>query len=554
MDSPRLPDGQTFEEWQSYRRRQRRRIQRAPEISPSRRAAVDIPTASGPGVGHVSPLEYTSTALAEKLLEPNPVTSVDPPSHVSQLPVGRSDSSEYERQLPVETSSQPERETFMAPRLFPYIFEKIKVRSIKAGNASSSCKTNLRPSNMEHRHGLSSSSGTMEDRSSNPSERVQPAPASSLTERPILPTRKPALTGANGAKDRDTASIDVPLPPHCDVGYSTTIETVPSNHYATKRNNECQSGEFIGYDTGDESCTCLPPSTTSIENTANHGQTHPPRSYTIPASQYEDPVGHARKPRFNDFEWQEFVLPDDTRYFSHSTLDIITDVDLRNAERLDAVTGFLNQRDAEILPPPEWELWLRDPDVSTTGFTMHIAWIHHGERMVVFKHPASDSGGRHLCRDDHYAVTDSEYQYWLFMGSHPVHALLPSESVSDAIDVLTCFYTTRDECQELLAQLRSFGYMSEQTVSFARTRVVSTALSRVFEWKLGRHRDGATFQGLRNNHAQSAGIPILRAVEDLILSDVSWNDHVIKVSARQVGYIISLVLLALCMSLPRLLL
>jgi hypothetical protein len=34
-----------------------------------------------------------------------------------------------------------------------------------------------------------------------------------------------------------------------------------------------------------------------------------------------------------------------------------------------------------------------------------------------------------------------EYQYWSFMMTHPAHALLPSESVTEAIDVLTWSYT-----------------------------------------------------------------------------------------------------------------
>jgi hypothetical protein len=82
-----------------------------------------------------------------------------------------------------------------------------------------------------------------------------------------------------------------------------------------------------------------------------------------------------------------------------------------------------------------------------------------------------------------------EFQYWSFMVSHPAHALLPSESVSEAIDVLTWSYTgmllptslsvlpfirlvsdrllpsphpslppfSQEECQELLTLLRSFS-------------------------------------------------------------------------------------------------
>jgi hypothetical protein len=91
------------------------------------------------------------------------------------------------------------------------------------------------------------------------------------------------------------------------------------------------------------------------------------------------------------------------------------------------------------------------------------------------------------CVDDSLE-TDMEYQYWSFMMTHPAHALLPSESVSEAIDVLTWSYTgpftfphlilpfiflasdrllpsaqpslppfSQEECQELLTLLRSFN-------------------------------------------------------------------------------------------------
>jgi hypothetical protein len=44
------------------------------------------------------------------------------------------------------------------------------------------------------------------------------------------------------------------------------------------------------------------------------------------------------------------------------------------------------------------------------------------------------------CAEDS-AETDMEYRYWSFMVSHPAHAPLPTESVSEAIDVLTWSYT-----------------------------------------------------------------------------------------------------------------
>ena len=91
-----------------------------------------------------------------------------------------------------------------------------------------------------------------------------------------------------------------------------------------------------------------------------------------------------------------------------------------------------------------------------------------------------------------------DYQYWSFMMSHPAHASLPSESVSEAVDVLTWSYTgpftslisfclfiflaldrllpsalpsippfSQEECQELLTLLRSFN--SEPLLSVPTT-------------------------------------------------------------------------------------
>ncbi|KAI9432810.1 hypothetical protein F5148DRAFT_133804 [Russula earlei] len=167
-------------------------------------------------------------------------------------------------------------------------------------------------------------------------------------------------------------------------------------------------------------------------------------------------------------------------------------------------------------------------------------------------------------------IIESEYQYWSFVMSHPVHVMLPSESVHEAINVLTWFYTNRlqqsphpsappfsqEECQELLTQLRSSSDMS--TLAVVRTRVVSSVLVRVVAWRQGRQGDGATFQDPRqSNNDPSAGIsPPLTRGEFIIsfvcsgLLNFSWNDHIVKVSAREVAYV---VLVALGFVLGRLL-
>lgn len=96
--------------------------------------------------------------------------------------------------------------------------------------------------------------------------------------------------------------------------------------------------------------------------------------------------------RFASHGWHEVLLPDGARYFSNPDLRIITDVDLRNAERLDVITTFLDGCEPETLPQPEWELWLRDARESTSAAFLVKAWVHHKARMVLFERPSSDPG------------------------------------------------------------------------------------------------------------------------------------------------------------------
>ncbi|KAI9509558.1 hypothetical protein F5148DRAFT_741028 [Russula earlei] len=296
-----------------------------------------------------------------------------------------------------------------------------------------------------------------------------------------------------------------------------------------------------------------------LEGTPDHGQTRPTESGTILASQYDDHVGLVSVDRFAIIGWQEYLILDGTRYFSNATLHVVTDVDLRKSEELDAVTRFLDGPDTEILPPPQWELWLRDGNESTQGFIPVKVWIHHGARMVVSKHPGSDLV-KHL--NEGIDRMESEYHYWQYVMSHPVHALLPPEITAEAVDVLTCIYSSwlapspphsrppfsQEECQELLTQLRSFSHTSAQTRSLARTSVVSTVLVRVVAWRQGRHWDCGTFQDSRQSkNDPSDGASLTRTGGGFSISSfgsglhVSWNDHIINVSAREVMYVVLLV-------------
>ncbi|KAF8505744.1 hypothetical protein F5888DRAFT_1604830, partial [Russula emetica] len=271
----------------------------------------------------------------------------------------------------------------------------------------------------------------------------------------------------------------------------------------------------------------LQPST-SLKNLSNYGQKEPARSVLVPGSQNDGLSWPVPMRRFASLGWQEVLLPDGARYFSNPNLRIVTDVDLRNAERLDVITTFLDGCDPETLPQPEWELWLRDARESTPASFLIKAWVYHKARMVFFERPSSDPG--EIMNKD-VDKSDMEYQYWSFMVSHPAHAPLPPESISKAIDVLTWSYTDRllpsphsslppfsqEECQELLRMLHSFDHLSAQTVSIVRTRVVSKVLVRVAAWRQGRLGNQDS-RGKLN--IPPARVPFLRTAGDFIVSFV----------------------------------
>jgi hypothetical protein len=92
---------------------------------------------------------------------------------------------------------------------------------------------------------------------------------------------------------------------------------------------------------------------------------------------------------FADLGWQERSLPDSTRYFSHTERQIVTDIDLGNADSLQSITTFLDSGYTEIRPPPDWELWLRESSELTAVFAPRKSWIHHGARKLSHDCPSS---------------------------------------------------------------------------------------------------------------------------------------------------------------------
>jgi hypothetical protein len=141
-----------------------------------------------------------------------------------------------------------------------------------------------------------------------------------------------------------------------------------------------------------ESRPLLQPPARSLKNTLHYGQTDPGSSVSLFVPQDEGSLVPLSARRFSSLGWQEYVLPDGARYFSNPTLHIVTDINLRDTERLDAMTMLLDGSDTEVSPPKGWELWFRDTTEPTTTFLQAKAWVHHGARTVLLERPTLGPG------------------------------------------------------------------------------------------------------------------------------------------------------------------
>ncbi|KAE9405550.1 hypothetical protein BT96DRAFT_812096 [Gymnopus androsaceus JB14] len=249
----------------------------------------------------------------------------------------------------------------------------------------------------------------------------------------------------------------------------------------------------------------------------------PSSSSSVAWPQVKPPPSHSSTPRLNHLGWIEYALPDTTVYYSHPTLRVITDVDLRSITKLDAVTAYLEHRRLHdgSGTPPGFELWLRQNDSTGSGaahgkstkkkralgkmkeFVPVRYWVDHRKRIVtsdpIWDAQGDGSGRRHQTGKVSEDSLDMEYRYWAFMEDHPAHVSLPHNARNDAVDVLTWSWTdrllpsqrdalppfTQAECQELNNLLRSFGEPTAESgiQSVLQTRVVSRILMRVVQWR-----------------------------------------------------------------------
>ncbi|GAV99565.1 hypothetical protein LENED_001029 [Lentinula edodes] len=241
-------------------------------------------------------------------------------------------------------------------------------------------------------------------------------------------------------------------------------------------------------------------------------------SSSIPWPSTKPTPSHSSMPRLHHLGWIEYALPDSTIYYSHPTLRVTTDIDLRSITKLDVVTAYLEHRRLHdgAGTPPGFELWLREgnfTDGKTTrkrrglGKTKEFVpvryWVDHKKRLVttdpIWDAQGDGSARRHPTGKAVDDSLDMEYRYWAFMEDHPAHVTLPHNARTDAMDILTWCWTDRllpsqrdlsppfnqAECQELNNILRSFGDSNGDSgiQAVLHTRLVSRVLMRVARWR-----------------------------------------------------------------------
>jgi hypothetical protein len=71
---------------------------------------------------------------------------------------------------------------------------------------------------------------------------------------------------------------------------------------------------------------------TSLGSSSSDEQAGSMQPSSVLSPQTGGPLGPQSGYEFEDLGWEEFSLPDCTRYFSNARLQTVTDLDLRNTE------------------------------------------------------------------------------------------------------------------------------------------------------------------------------------------------------------------------------
>ncbi|PSR83451.1 hypothetical protein PHLCEN_2v5723 [Hermanssonia centrifuga] len=236
---------------------------------------------------------------------------------------------------------------------------------------------------------------------------------------------------------------------------------------------------------------------------------------------------------FKSLGWTEHILPDSSVYYAHHNMRVVTDIDLRNARKLDAVTDYFDKKQPRetLLPPPSWELWLRDVSKTRYESSLVKCWVNHEGRILTFETPASFTIGESSTVTDDDKL-DMEYRYWTYMEGHPAHAPLPDNAHAEAINTLTWCYTdyllpsqqptpapfSPQECQELMGLLKAFDNNSNR-IEVVHIRVVSRVLLRFAQWRQQNFRPNKPLPNDTSRSIQpERRRPYRRAFMDVIMS------------------------------------
>lgn len=199
---------------------------------------------------------------------------------------------------------------------------------------------------------------------------------------------------------------------------------------------------------------------------------------------------------FPTLGWTEHVLPSSAYYYSHAATRTVTDLDLRDNKKLDALTHYLEAKrspntssgsnlklasatsdvdiqvdqnlnglngtsgrdtntirtlrtEPEFLAEEGIDIWIRDANASGASnnsgagtewsFMPLTNWVMHATRAVSYDPPSDkDPAPEDLSDAERLSL---EFKYWQYMCTHPAHVSVPQSAYDEALEVLTWCYT-----------------------------------------------------------------------------------------------------------------
>lgn len=97
--------------------------------------------------------------------------------------------------------------------------------------------------------------------------------------------------------------------------------------------------------------------------------------------------------------WLEYILPDSTFYYVHSTMRVTTDIDLRNQSKLQAVSVYL-ENDEHGKGNRGLDSWLRDVGTKRHDFRPVRMWIDHNTKRISFEQHALSGAEENKAHED----------------------------------------------------------------------------------------------------------------------------------------------------------